>query len=297
MLEANGNLQFSRESTPSPNLFCAPSNQLGSGIRARRTVPVASLAKQISRMVLAGVGPARGPRNGIILWRGPVDIDKKTRLLARVDARNLNQRRRAARARPSNLELRTAHIMLGTAELARTMQTDMLAAHEVVARGQLLGQLEGEVVDARGVGEGGPVQAVVRTDIRRCQVVDFEPVAVTLVLGGGGAVGGFAHVDGRGARVAELGVDVEADDVAGADGARLGCGHDVGVQAALVADHVRGGWVGDGAVGVGRAADEFVRAGDLVVHDQGLEVVMGQGRGEGRQGPKGESSGSHLEDE
>lgn len=239
-------------------------------------------------MVDAGVGPGDGA-GGVVAGRGRVvQVDDDAVLGAVVDARDLDGGAWGAGAGAGDGQLGAADVELGAALLLRAVQGDVLAAHQVVARGEVLGQGEGEVVDA-AVDGGGPLQAL-GGDARGGQLVHLEPVAVALI--GSRLAGGLGHVHGQGTRVAEVAVDGEADRVAGGDSLGLGLGHDVGVQTTLVADEVVRGHIGDGRVGVGGLAHELVGLGDLVVVDQGLKVVVGSSGG--REGRNTSEGGTHF---
>ena len=249
-------------------------------------VAVALLAVEVGGVVGAGVGPGSRSVHGVRLRGRVVDVDVQTGLSAVIGTGELHGRAGSARATALDVELSAADVELRTANLAGGVETDVLGTEEVLARGELGGQGEGEVLDT-GTGVGSPLETL-GSDLRGGELVDLEPVTVTGVLGGG--AGGLGHVDGLGSRVANLRVDGETDLVTGLDGHGASSSHDLGVAAALVAGHVRGGDILDGAVGVGRAADVLVRAGGLAVDDESLEVVVGQSTGHEASGG-GEKSG------
>lgn len=245
-------------------------------------------------MVLALVGPGDGARGSVAGGSRVVDVDEDTGLAAIVGTGEVDSGRGRASARSANGKLGAANVELSTALLAGAVETNVLSAHEVVALGQGVGQGEGEVVDARVVDVGGPLEAGVG-DGAGGQLVDLEPLAVAEVVGGLGAVGGLAHVDGEGAGVAQLRVDGEADLVTGLDrvGARLGA--DVGIEATLVADDVVRGDVGDGRVGVGGLAHKLVGLSLVAVDDESLEVVVGKGGRDGGSNGQEGREGTHLD--
>lgn len=253
-------------------------------------VTVRSLVGIVGGVVDARVGPGDGA-GGVVAGRGRVvEVDDDAVLGAVVDARDLDGGGRGAGAGSGDGQLGAADVELGAALLLGAVQGDVLAAHQVLARGEVLGQGEGEVVDA-AADRGGPLQAL-GGDGRGRQLVHLEPVSGALVGGGVGALGRLGHVHGQGARVAEVRVDGEADRVARGDLLGLGLGHDVGVQAALVADEVLRGHIGDGRVRVGGLADERVGLRDLVVVDEGLKVVVGSSGG--REGRNTSECGTHF---
>lgn len=274
------------------------SGRAGAGARAGRStstvvvgaVTVRGLVGVVGGVVDAGVGPGDGAGGSVAGRGGVVQVDDDAVLSAVVDSGDLDGRGWGAGAGAGDGELGTADIELGTTLLLGTVQGDVLATHQVVAGGQVLGQGEGEVVDA-AADRGGPLQAL-GGDGRGGQLVDLEPVAVALVGSGLGALGSLGHVDRQRARVAQVGVDGEADRVTGGDLLGLGLGHDVGVQATLVADEVLRGHIGDGGVRVGGLADELVRLRDLVVVDESLKVVVGSSGG--REGRNTSECGTHF---
>lgn len=231
-------------------------------------------------MVLAGVGPGDGAGRGVAGQRRPVDVDLDAGLVAGVGAGELDGGAGLAAPAARDLELGAANVELRAAKGAGAVQANVLGAHEVVARRQVLRQLEGEAAGALAAGEGGPVDARVGVDLAAGQRVDLEPVAVALVLVGGDAVGSAREVHGLRARVSQVRVDEESDLVARRHRVGLGGGHDGGVEPALVAHHVLRLDVLDGRVGVGRPSHVLVRPGRLAVDHEGLEVVVRQRRGD-----------------
>lgn len=101
---------------------------------------------------------------------------------------------------------------------------------------------------------------------------DLEPdLALALEVGGTGSRGSLGHVELEGARVGDVGVDGEAQVVAGLDGQSLG--RRVG-GVDVAADVVRRD-VGHGAVGVvvGSHANILPVLSDLALVDQGREGI------------------------
>ena len=269
-------------------------------LSAGSAVTIALLTPGVEGVVLALVGPGDRARGSVRLGRRPVDADLDTGVLGIVGTGELDGWAGSAVAVAGDLDLSTADaggrvqlvqevcgllmggnlLELGTAGLASAVKAEMLGTEEVFTRRSALRQGEGEVLGRTTGRPRCPVQAGVGVDVAGGQRVNLEPITIAQVIGGSDTAGGLAQVHGLGTGVAELRVDIEAELVAGRDGVGLGRGADGGVVAALVADNVGGSDVLDGRVGVGRAADVLVGAGDLAVDDESLEVVVGEHGGD-----------------
>lgn len=151
-----------------------------------------------------------------------IDVNRKTRILHRISAREGDKRTRVARA-----ATRDRNLGAGNVELRRTrnMQPDMLGTEEVVAFRQ---RRRDGGVDLGHLGlEVGVRAALVPV------LVDLEPdVAGGLPGGDVLAVRHARHVEERRARVAHAVAGLEADFAAGGDGEDVGGGAVGGLVAA-----------------------------------------------------------------
>lgn len=159
----------------------------------------------------------------------------------------------------------------------------MLHAHEVFSRWESSGECELHVGDAlgSGIGHASPDNALGGPELLHPQRIHLEPIPVAQVVLRRHTRRCLGHVHVHRPRVAHDITDVEADGVAGVDDGGLGGGAVGGVEAADVADHVFVLDVGEGGVGVGGAAHEFIFAGGDAVDDEAVEVVVGRDSGGG----------------
>lgn len=160
----------------------------------------------------------------------------------------------------------------------------MLSTDQVLARGDVLGDAEGQAVLAvcapGGAGQG---LGLVADGL----LVDLEPLAVTLV--GGSSTRRLGHVDLGGTRVLHLGVVGQLDRQLGAGGNSGGLGlgsKGEGAQVAAEVVHVRGhvvtgvlplGGVLLGVAGVGAGVLEGARL--LAVDNQSVKDVVSRSHG------------------
>jgi hypothetical protein len=70
-----------------------------------------------------------------------VDIDLDTRVRSRVDARERHKGTGSSTSAARNADLRARDVKLGSADVASLMQGNVLDPEEVVARGQVLGDV------------------------------------------------------------------------------------------------------------------------------------------------------------
>lgn len=261
---------------------------------AASAVTVGSLASKVGSVVLAAAGPDLGAGSGVAGGSRVVEVDEKTGLRSVVSTGELDGVGRSAGTRALNGELGAADVELSTTLASGGVESHVLGSHEVSTGGKLVGEGEGEVVDALVVDVGSPLETSIG-DGASGQFIDLEPVTVTKVVRSLSAGGSLAHVDGKGTGVTNLDVDGEANLVTGSDGVGLGLGPDVGIETTGVADNVLGGDILDGRVGVGRLTDVLVGLGGLAVDDEGLEVVVGKDAGEGgSDGQDGGERGTHV---
>lgn len=226
-------------------------------------------------MVLAAVRPRGWARVGVVRGDWVVDVEEDAGLSAVIDTGNGNRVSRCARSGALDLQLRTTNVELRSTLGGGTVQSDVLGAHQVLSRGQILGQSEGEVVDS-AIDVGCPLEALVSNG-RGSQGVNLEPITGALVVLCRSRVWGLAHVHMQRSRVTNFSVNGEPDAVSSGDSVGGSLGHNVRIQTSGIANEVVGGHVRDRAVRVGRLADVFVGARHIVVDDECFEIVVCQG--------------------
>lgn len=197
-------------------------------------------------MVLTAVGPGGWARVGVVCGDWVVDVEENAGLSAIIHTGDRHSVGWCARSRALNLKLRTPNVELRSAFCGGTMQSNVLGAHQVLSRGQVLGQSEGEVADA-AIDIGGPLETLVG-DGRSGQRVNLEPITGALVVLCRSRVWCLAHVNVQRPRVANFGVDGESNAVSGGDSVGGSLGHDVRIQASGIANEVVRGHVRDWAV-------------------------------------------------
>lgn len=159
-----------------------------------------------------GIGPRYGSGHRIVDNPRPVHVKLDTRLVARVEARNLDDGRRDGRALALYLDLGAVEEELGAAEVSRAVDANVLDTDQVLAGRGLLGEGEGEVAN---VGHT-PLDAVAG-ELLRAEFPDLEPVAGAIVLAH--ITGSLGQVDLHRSGVLNQGVEVgsESELVAGLD--------------------------------------------------------------------------------
>lgn len=133
----------------------------------------------------AGDGVAGGPA---------VDVDGDTRVAALVGTWELDGRGGGSACGAGNADLHAAHVELGAGVAACAVQRDELAAEEVVAVGDVGGDLDVPVAGAGVEAVDGPYAAA------EALLLDLEPVEGAGGGGGGGVVD-LGEVDDDGALV------------------------------------------------------------------------------------------------
>lgn len=212
-----------------------------------------------------------------------VDLDQDARVFSRISTGDRDCVLRSSSRRASNLQLCAPDIKLCSAFGRGSMQTDVLAAEEIFARGDFGRQ--GEV--PRGGILGGPVHAGA-VDVRR-GFVDLEPVTAA-IIGGKVIAGRLGQVDRERTWVAQLIVDFEAELVimlvmpvsTGKFGPylipssnSLSLGPRPGaVGRSDIASQVGAGDVRDRAVGASNCTDILIGACDIAIDNERLEVVL-----------------------
>ena len=223
-----------------------------------------------------------------------VDAEVGVGVLVAVCGRELDHGAGSAVATVGHLDLNARDVVLRLVDVG-PVDTDVLEADEVLARGGAGGDLGGKSVLA----PGAPCILGEVSGAASTLLVDLEPVTGT-VVGDDIVIGSTRHVGEAGTGVLHLCANAELD-------AQLLTGSDLqdlslaGVgEGALVADtitlvehgvvaDVLGRVAGelDGVVGnrTGRGADVFVRTGGNTVDNGGVEEVVGRGHlGEGTEG-------------
>jgi hypothetical protein len=134
-----------------------------------------SLALQVSLVRDAGGGPGVDAGGSVVGRDGVVDVDDQAGLVTRVLAGDLGGRAGCARAGARHAELGATHVVLGTAVLFSGVQRSVLRAHQVLAGGQVIRQVEREVGDtAAAGGVRGPLDTLLRFIM--LAAVSFSPV-------------------------------------------------------------------------------------------------------------------------
>lgn len=171
------------------------------------------------------VRPGGDARCSVVGGDGVVDVEDETSFVASVLARDLGKRAGGARAGAGNAQLGTTNVVLSALKLLGGVHSNMLSTQQVVTSSQVLGEVDGEVLDAAGAGEvGGPLEAG-RGDLVGGELVNLEPVTGAVVRVGGSAVRGLGHPHGQGAWVRDGGIDGEADAVTGGHSVSRGRGY------------------------------------------------------------------------
>jgi hypothetical protein len=144
--------------------------------------------------------PDSGTRGLVVCGNGVVDVNEDTRVGSLVGAGEADERRRAAAATVVDLDLGAGDVELGAAGAARAVEGDVLRTEQVLARGQGLGEGDGDLCLAHG----GPADGGGGRD--GFFLVDLEPHVAAAVPGLGCLAGGdFGHVELHGSGVRDAG--------------------------------------------------------------------------------------------
>jgi len=158
------------------------------------------------------------------------------------------------------------------------VQSNLFGANEILARRRVVGDGGGQLIHAQ-------VRETERVEIRS-PLGDLEPVGAAAIPRCS-SIGGLAEVDSGGTLMVDIGVDLEANGVAGIDSDSL-----ASLAWGDIAAHVRrSDWLNRRVV-LGLA--DCIRGG-LVACDQGVEDVVG--RGSLDNGAEGKEGGCEFHDE
>lgn len=155
--------------------------------RKRHTVvahSVVGLVNQVGPVGDASSGPSRDTRGSVVGGDGVVDVNLDTGFVASVLAGDAGDGAGGARAGASDAQLCAANVVLGALEFLGGVQGNVLSAQQVVARGEVGGQVDSEVLDAAGAGDvGGPLETG-RGDLVGGKLIDlflFVSIVIWLV--------------------------------------------------------------------------------------------------------------------